>query len=312
MSGIKKFEHVDNMWKYDDNYPMFDIEITEKLDGANFRFWLDKDKKLTFGSRNVDGIELTATGGDSKSMKEFRRYMEFVTDRTDEGKLLKKGHVYFAEAMIPHKIKYDVPSNLVVGFGVYDTVHHRYLSVWEDMFHFINLPTVHVYDSYDFAGVKTALEIHQYLDAHQGDFKSWLDNKSPIEGVFLKDYVALDRHNKQVMYKSKTTAYLETARVKTKKIDRNTAVQDFFDKYVTLYRIEKKIDLMRIEGNYNPKNPIQTLSGIILHDIFQEAEIRDLVKAFRNGKSDYDLNQMIIRKIVTTDYLMKATMELKK
>lgn len=314
MSGIKKFDHVDNMFRYDENYAQLkDFEITEKLDGANFRFWKGKDGHLHFGSRNVDDINEEATGSSGNSMKMFKPYMEFVREKTNNGEKIAKGFVFFCEAMMPHKIKYRISNdNLVIGFAIYDTKYHKYNKAWKSSFLFFDIPTVHEYSLSDFGDAKNAVELHTYLSEHYDDFKSHVDGESSIEGVFLKDYDTKDSHNRQVMYKSKTPRYMDIAREESLENMKISSVDMFFSKYVTYNRIESKIDVMRVEGKYNKKNPLASLTGYVLNDIFLEATVRDLVKAFAQNKGyEYNFRQAIIQKILADDLLMRKVMELK-
>lgn len=103
------------------------VFVEEKVDGANFRFGVDDNGKLHFGTRNV---ELTNVP-EEQYPKRFRRAIEYVKELAPK---LTRGYIYFAECMIPHTIQYDwdnVP--ILVGFDIYDTHNKQFLSYEEKL-----------------------------------------------------------------------------------------------------------------------------------------------------------------------------------
>lgn len=94
------------------------IVVTEKLDGANFRFTYDRTDGFIFGSRN--------TVGDALSHDQFHKPIHFINEACDIDALLSVQDEYgqfvvFGEAMIPHRISYDADlTPPFVGFDVWN------------------------------------------------------------------------------------------------------------------------------------------------------------------------------------------------
>lgn len=94
------------------------VVVTEKLDGANFRFTYDTSDGFTFGSRN--------TVGDALHHDQFLEPIDFINEACDVDALLSVQDEYgqlvvFGEAMIPHRISYDADRTPpFVGFDVWN------------------------------------------------------------------------------------------------------------------------------------------------------------------------------------------------
>jgi ATP-dependent RNA circularization protein (DNA/RNA ligase family) len=85
-----------------------ELVIQEKVDGANFRFHIDNEVSITYGSRNVsyDGVEC------EDIPKNFKRTIEYVEETVDtdvaESLVTETGpFTVFGESMHPHLIEYD-------------------------------------------------------------------------------------------------------------------------------------------------------------------------------------------------------------
>lgn len=78
------------------------IYLQEKVDGANFRFYINKDGVVIFGSRTQEIDEA------DKSHKNFMRSVKHIREKL-EGKDLKKycGLIFYGECMVKHTIGYD-------------------------------------------------------------------------------------------------------------------------------------------------------------------------------------------------------------
>ena len=287
-----------NFYRYPEEGHLIDFEITEKLDGANFRFQFKKNGTMVFGSRNVSPITGDATAGDSSSPKSFRQYIEHVDIQT-LGRTITEEYfhcVFFAEAMVPHKIKYFIGEpNKVIGFAVYDLIENKWRSDWKKMFEAIGLPTTKVF-TMNGTPEETVQRFEKWVK--DGEIKSFVDQQSPIEGIVMADY------ENQVFYKWKTAAFLEVAMEKKVKVAK---FDSFIEKYATEYRMEHILMQMKDEETFSPKNPVNALIGHVIKDIFEEAEMVDIRKAF--GKL---VQNLVARTITQNPNIMKQLMELKE
>jgi hypothetical protein len=137
--------------------PQSSLHAAEKLDGANFRFTLqrnldpeyhDPDRRLAFGSRNV------AFKHERDLAKAFEHAATFVREHVDVDALIELDDAdgpltVFGEVMHPHTLDYDwddVPSFL--GFDVYAAEPDAFYAPREarDAFDRLGLPTVPTFD----------------------------------------------------------------------------------------------------------------------------------------------------------------------
>ena len=113
-----------------------DVVVTEKLDGANFRFTWNDDHDLVVGTRNHDFHE-----DDENLPKAFEHAVEYVQE-TVEYQPRYRGYTVFGEAMHLHSleyedVEYEVPSsgsayfkdepNFIM-FDAWDNMDERWLS----------------------------------------------------------------------------------------------------------------------------------------------------------------------------------------
>ena len=106
--------------------PEDDIVVEEKVDGANFRFFITKEGQVIFGSR---ARQLTSDEGEDTNVeKNFRRCVKLIREKIEEltkdgGRLDEIfGFIFYGECMTKHTMNYDwekIPAFL--GFDVYDT-----------------------------------------------------------------------------------------------------------------------------------------------------------------------------------------------
>lgn len=85
-----------------------DVVVTEKLDGANFRFTFDENGNVVCGSRNVKFTE----DGEPLPLEEinsaFRHAIEYLREVTpDEIPESVKGTTFYGEAMHLHSLEYE-------------------------------------------------------------------------------------------------------------------------------------------------------------------------------------------------------------
>ncbi|AGF91237.1 hypothetical protein HAPG_00051 [Halorubrum phage GNf2] len=83
-----------------------EVVVTEKLDGANFRFCWDRDNGLRVGSRNH-----TYDADDENTPKAFRHAVEYVEQQIDAAPPDKvsviEGVTFYGEALHLHSLQYD-------------------------------------------------------------------------------------------------------------------------------------------------------------------------------------------------------------
>jgi hypothetical protein len=124
-----------------------EVVVQEKIDGANFRFCITKDKRIIFGSRTQ---QLTSDGGEDTNVeKNFKRCVNFVRERfegvKDEIPEGVSNLIYFGENCVRHTINYDwtkIPPFL--GFDIYDIRTGKYLDfeLVEELYSHLNLDVV--------------------------------------------------------------------------------------------------------------------------------------------------------------------------
>lgn len=97
------------------------LVIQEKVDGANFRFTINEEGELIFGSRNVVWED------ERDQNKQFRHAIDYVEENINEG-ILNSDVTVFCEALHKHTIDYDwgnIPN--VVGYSVWDSAEHGWV-----------------------------------------------------------------------------------------------------------------------------------------------------------------------------------------
>jgi len=106
-----------------------EIIIQEKIDGANFRFYITEDGKIIFGSRSQ---QLTSNEGeDTNIQKNFQRCILYIRDKWESVRDIAPNlsHlIFYGECMVKHTIAYDweiIPPYL--GFDIYDIKIGKYL-----------------------------------------------------------------------------------------------------------------------------------------------------------------------------------------
>lgn len=142
-----------------------DVAVTEKVDGANFRFQLYGDDQVVIGTRNTVQGEAAAGGGYkplplSETNRSFRHTIRFLYDNVPFGDVPAKAYdcTFFGEAMHRHSLTYSEfeytkpPSGSpypkqgpnVLMFDVFDEAAGKWLP-WDEvkeMANGLNLPFV--------------------------------------------------------------------------------------------------------------------------------------------------------------------------
>ncbi|MFC7188406.1 RNA ligase family protein [Halocatena marina] len=143
---IRRIGHRDNEELFDSGY----IAVQEKMDGANFRIYINEDRELSFGSRNIDYRNVP----DEDVDKNFRPAIEYIRDSARLTAVYDVVNNYgpvtlFGEAMHKHELDYDWDSTpRVLGFDVYSHLKDEYLqwTIAEEIFNRLNIETAPVLD----------------------------------------------------------------------------------------------------------------------------------------------------------------------
>jgi hypothetical protein len=129
---FKKYHKIKKLGD-DENKDIFfnsddEIVIQEKIDGANFRFFIN-DGKLIFGSRTR---QLTSNEGeDTNIQKSFQRCIDYIREQTKDVDFSMRhlqGLIFYGENCVKHTLSYDwdkIPPFL--GFDIYDINREEYL-----------------------------------------------------------------------------------------------------------------------------------------------------------------------------------------
>lgn len=168
---IKRLGHEDTKRIWDGH-----TVVTEKIDGANFRFALDPELGIRWGSRNVDYTYVRPEDWP----KRFEKQWKWVIEHAD---FLEPNFIYFAEAVIPHSIQYDWErfEAPLIGFDAWDTNTETWVAYPENkrMFEAIGLPFVPIVAEFD--GVPNVEDFEKLIPKSQ-----FYDGIA--EGVVIKNY----------------------------------------------------------------------------------------------------------------------------
>ena len=267
---IRALGHAENRDIFaNENHKIF---IQEKLDGANFRFYITKDNQVIFGSRTQ---QLTSNEGEDTNVeKNFRRCVEFVRERVKDNPLLALGSglIFYGECMVKHTMEYDwenIPPFL--GFDVYDTEAQQYLypdSV-EEAFDILGLEVA------PYIKVTTAGEIKEFTDKDVPVSK-WAPKSNPkqqAEGVVFKNYDYSDKYGNEYMFAKYVRAKFKEENSLTFGGSPKYSEDDtgkLVLKWCTNARIDKQIFKLVDEGHELDMPMMAHLSKRVTHDIWEE------------------------------------------
>lgn len=115
----RKYESIVNIAKVRNSFNAEDfIHISEKIDGANASFMVDKNGVRHFYSRNKE-----------LSFADTLRGFVIWADANIKWEKVAKGFICYGEWIVQHKISYnDEVKNTFVLFDVYDIVNDKYFS----------------------------------------------------------------------------------------------------------------------------------------------------------------------------------------
>ena len=278
-SKIKRLgsSEVENIFARDEET----IVVEEKLDGSNFRFWLEGGK-LKFGSRRVNGVG-------SEQWEKIIQYLRENINREN----LKKDVIYIGEAMRKHTINYNfdkIPK--FIGYDVLEKKTGKPLNINEsiELFHQINLEFVEIL----FEGkVKEWFkeDIQQYLET-----SAYYDGKP--EGIVIKNYNRLNKYNRPLFAKKVTERFTEkkskSDNTNHKPSKKNT--EYIIEKYVTKARVRKIINKLTLEeGEKLERSLMQKLIPHVSEDVLQE-EILEIYSDSKVKKIDFRIFSQLIPK----------------
>jgi len=262
--------------------PEDDIVIQEKIDGANFRFYVTEKGQLIFGSRTQ---QLTSNEGeDTNVSKNFKKCVEFVRETLKDKNLNNfKNLIFYGECCVCHTLVYDwtkMPPFL--GFDIRDSTTGEYLnySLTSMAYKELGLEMVPLISIIKAKDVELPLRDEYVPDSKYASMSS-KDTKA--EGIVFKNY------DKQLFAKFVRDAFKEkNGRVfggspKYNKID-DTDNAEFIFKYVTNSRIEKLILKKIDEGNLLSMKLMGSLIMETYLDIIEE-EWREILTS--NWKLDF-------------------------
>lgn len=287
-----KYMKMDNYYRREGE-PLEGFQITEKLDGANFRWEFPEPGTIVFGSRNnmgilkvsydTEGYEIVdnngATLGKGGRGGTFERFARFVAERVVKAThndpmamdVIPEYLVFYGEAVGNHKIQYEPRIDaMVMGFAVFDTIQGIYRSDWAEWMTLIKVPIVPILNDVEpYKGLNPDQLWNEVINNEEvsSTLKSQYDGVSRIEGIVLADY------NNQTFFKLKTKEFLE--RTIDKKIVTETyeTIEDMLmETFCTDARIDKILfKLENEELGYNKKNPFVSVVGHLSKDIVVES-----------------------------------------
>lgn len=255
------------------------VFVQEKLDGANFRFTLERnieeeyhteDRDLVFGSRNV------AYKNEKDADKSFKHAMEYVRENISipHAELNDEAFgplTFFGEAMHPHTIDYeweDTPSFL--GFDVCSEYHGQFLDVeeTEDVFEDLGLPTA----------PQHTLDVVVHGDEFESPTSEYWDG--PAEGVVIKNF---ETEQYAKIRDEKFKEVFEEMRAGGPDPDRDPDEIILADRYATEPRILKTIHKFEDRGIEVGMDTMPDLWREVFEDIIEE-EFEEIFLG------NYDLN----------------------
>ena len=247
--------------------PDDEIIVEEKIDGANFRFYINQERIPIFGSRTQ---QITSDEGENKDVaKGFTRCIEYVRNALKDKNLEEyKGFIFYGECCIKHTINYDwekIPPFL--GFDIKNEQGYLHFSQKDMIFNSLGLSQVPLVGRFYAREILETGVNDSIVPISEYALPSAIDRKA--EGVVFKNY------DKQIFAKYVRDAFKEkNAEVfggnpKYNKID-DTNNQELVFKYCTNARIDKHIFKLIDEGHELNMKLMQYLPKNVYVDIMEE------------------------------------------
>ena len=233
--------------------------VQEKVDGANFSFYVENNKLLV-ASRNMVMVDKKNSG----NWKAMLPVTEAYNQHKDK---FNPNYLYVGESTQRHTISYtDIPN--FIGYDIWNEETESFLD-WKDTkkeFASIGLPFIHVHFEREGSEI-TIEELRECI-------KNSAYKDGPAEGVVIKNYNELDGHDRQMFAKIVTDEFKESNRKAFGGIDQpkkeNNSTILIAETYGTNARIEKIIHKLVDEGNKLDMSLIPVLFNAVSEDIFEE------------------------------------------
>jgi len=272
---------------HEDNKDIFSNEediiyIEEKIDGANFRFYINDTGKIIFGSRTRI---LDLEKEDQVENKNFLRCVNYIKENLKDKDLSKyKGLIFYGENCIKHTIKYDLEKiPPFIGFDIYDGFYYN-RSDMEKVFKELKLHIVPLIGKYKVKEVPLInddfVPITKYAPKDTPNQKA--------EGVVIKNETTGIRA-KYVRDKFKEDNRKIFGGKPLNKYD-DTELINY--KYCSNYRIDKSLFKLLDDGHDLELNLMKYLPSAVYEDLMEEEGNKIL---FSNYKVDFRL----LRKLIT-------------
>lgn len=235
------------------------IYIQEKVDGGNFRFYINEKGVLIFGSRTQ---QITSNEGEDDNVnKNFVRCLNHVREKLN-GKHLEqyRGKIFYGECMVKHTIEYDWENTPpFIGFDIVDIETGEFLEIGEmyDIYKTLDLETVPLIKAV------RAKDIKEFTDEDVPKSKYY---SGQAEGVVFKN------HSKQIYAKYVRKKFKE----KNKEVfggnkkHAETDEEYFIAVYCTNARIEKCIWKLIDEGSNLELRMMPLLIKKVYKDVWEE------------------------------------------
>ena len=275
---MKKYDKIKRLGHYENesllDFVNDEIIIEEKIDGSNFRFWLE-DGEIKFGSRNVSYLE--------KDNKQFKKCINYLLDRLSPNDL-DEDLIYIGEFATPHTIQYDWENTPhFIGFDILVKTTGRPLDwkVTKRKFAQLNLEFVPVLWFGDTKHFED-LELDKLLEKSQ-----YRDGKP--EGVVIKNYNRVNEYERPLFAKVVNEHFEEKKKTFQPKNAGSKDTARVVAQYVTKARVRKIINKMVSEEG---RELSRSLMGDLIHRVISdtlEEEILDITHNNKINKLDFGL-----------------------
>ena len=261
--------------------------MTEKVDGANFSFYVENDI-LYFCSHNqnlTDSDQIAKTG----IPKGWKGITPILESWKHDPTMFNPDLYYYGESMQKHTISYDnIPD--FVGFDILDINDDKFLD-WNTvkrLFEKLGLEFIHVICELD-----TNKEITI-------DYLKFLYQKSAYKGG-LAEGIVIKQYDTQLMakivddeFKEKNRKVFGDSESKKEKLSNE---QKILDVYGTPARIKKIIHKLHDEGNEIEMQMMQILFNRVVEDILEE----EIIEIYHNysGINFKILNNLVSKRCVS-------------